>query len=60
VRGQLGEHAGRFAVNLDEPTYDLAIRAHREGAVLTVEGRLVREGQQLILTEPRDFRVSPR
>jgi hypothetical protein len=58
VQGQLGQRAGRFAVDLDEPSYDPAIRAHREGAVITVEGRLVRAGQQLILADPRDFRAS--
>jgi hypothetical protein len=60
VRGQLGKRAGRFAVDLDEQTYDLAIRAHREGAVIVVEGRLIQEGHQLILTDPADFRVLER
>jgi hypothetical protein len=55
VRGQLGQRSGSFAVDLDERSYDLAIRAHREGAVVAVEGRLVREGNQFVLADPRDF-----
>jgi hypothetical protein len=57
VQGKLGQRAGRFAVDLDGPTYDMAIRAHREGAIITVEGRLIQEGHQLILADPVDFRM---
>jgi hypothetical protein len=53
----VADDVGRFAVDLDEQSYDLAIRAHREGATITVEGRLVREGRQLILADPRGFSI---
>jgi hypothetical protein len=49
----------RATVDLEAADYDLAIMAHRDGRVVTVQGDLVKEGRGFVLATPRDFRVLP-
>jgi len=56
VEGAFQGERRRVAIDLDEGPYDLAILAHQRGLRITVEGRLVREGDQWLLAGPRNFR----
>lgn len=57
VAGFIENHARKVLIELAEPDYSTAIRAHKEEAIVLCTGELVKDGRSFRLLNPRRFRM---
>ena len=57
VAGFIEGRARKVLIDLLEPDYTTAIRAHEEEAIILCTGELVKEGRSFRLQNPRRFRM---
>jgi hypothetical protein len=59
VLGFVDERTRRIRMELRDPDYTLAVRAHADRTPVLCTGLLVKEGRSYVLARPLDFRLAP-